>query len=56
MFRRGTEPRETMLNRINTHTLSLAAAPAAPETSCWQKLVYGCRFDENLALARRCYR
>lgn len=56
MFRRGIEPRQTMLKRINTHTLSLVAAPAAPESSCWQKPVYGRRFDENLALARRCFR
>jgi hypothetical protein len=45
-----------MLNRINTHTLSLVAAPAVPESSCWQKPVYGRQFDEKLALARRCFR
>jgi hypothetical protein len=52
MFRRG----QTMLNTINTHTLDLVAAPAAPGTSCWQKPEYGSRFDENAALARRCFR
>jgi hypothetical protein len=45
-----------MLKTINIHTLSLVAAAAVPDTSCWQKPVYGRRFDENAALARRCFR
>jgi hypothetical protein len=45
-----------MLNYANIHLFTSNAAPAATASACWQKPSEGRRFDENFALARRCYR
>ena len=45
-----------MLNYVDIHVLTSAATPVATDSLCRQKPSEGRRFDENPALARRCYR